>query len=257
MIWIPIVCENIDEFTEIDGIRENGNNAPTLEIQFQGEILKVSLRKAPFCHSSITERCGCFILKEDEDTSEWEMGTFIDCDGKIYGEFKNSTDYFGIAPSKESNSQKHLVTKFGQPKNYTEPLSFENVSQTEEGHGKNFHYFKPLAEFEPLKDYETGYVHCFFVVTQEVIDHLGELEEDVDFFLQTLTYNANFYYAQFNILLIYRGRALALPQHSTREGAALFNEGGFKQYDKEILYHSVILLSLQGEYSPYHVRECR
>lgn len=244
MILIPIVYANIDELIEIDWITENENNAPTLEIQFQNEILTIPLRRAPFCRLTITHKCDCYILRRVGNTSIWDMGSFVYCNGKVRGEFMNHTDNFEIVPSSNSTTKEHLVTKLGSPKNFTQQ-SYQTKQETE-NEKRDYHFYEPLPELEPLAREEIGYVDCFFAVDRDVFRHLPE--NGINFFLQILINEANLLYLQFNVLIIYRGWTHALREHIHPQGIKQFIDGDHRKYDPKGEYDSITLLTLVSKF---------
>lgn len=253
----PTFNINQAELSPANLLIEHEEKESILKITFQGEIFMIPLQKAPFCRLRITLGCDCFILSRDQNTSDWDAGSFVNCDGKIYGEFMNGTSYFGIDPSNDSGTEKHLVTKFGLPDNFTEEtIDFvDEVSEEESDH----HYFKPLPEYYPLAQNETGYLKCFFIVDQRVLDHLKAIGSEIDIFLQILVNMANHYYFRFNILLIYCGWSLALPKHTAdaKSVNAFFSSEEWALYDKKLEYHTLTLLTTtlleleNGEFYPY------
>ncbi|XP_074596220.1 zinc metalloproteinase-disintegrin-like EoMP06 [Brevipalpus obovatus] len=198
----------LDESNTVDWNTDDGDKIPTIEIGFEGEVFKIPLREAPFCHLWETHKCLCYMLRKDWNSSDWISATFSYCNGDIGGHFLNSTDYFEIETFGTGSSREFNVTKFPTPENYTEWI-IDDVGDEEEMSNiteSSAHYFKPLSE-SGLRNHETGFISCVFVLDKRIFDY--EPRDSIDFFLQNLINDANEFLYEFNFLAVYRGWKLA------------------------------------------------
>ncbi|XP_074596219.1 zinc metalloproteinase-disintegrin-like EoMP06 [Brevipalpus obovatus] len=187
---------------------DDGDKIPTIEIGFEGEVFKIPLREAPFCHLWETHKCLCYMLRKDRNSSDWSLASFSYCGGDIGGHFLNSTDYFEIETIGTGSSREFNVTKFPTTENYTEWI-IDDVGDEEEMPNirkSSFHYFKPLSESR-LRDYETGFLSCLFVIDRRIFRF--QRKKKIDFFLQNLINDANEFLHEFSFVAVYRGWKLA------------------------------------------------
>lgn len=230
-----------DSSTTVNWNTQDGEKIPTVEIGFKGEIFTIPLREAPFCHLWVINKCECFVVRRDADNTQWTIASFAYCDGTIEGYFTNSTSSFEVAPIE--NGQ-YNVTEFATETNETGELTDDlyilpgmpNITI-------GSHYFRPIAG-PGLRDYETGFIPCWFVVDSSV--YVFESPRRMDRFLQGLINDANEYLSQFNLIAVFRGWEQAMKEDTrliTIDDGGKFLATGYLKYVKKGIHNLIILLS--------------
>lgn len=231
--------EKLESFEWLTG---KDKRRPTLKIGIQNETIVIPLQEAPYCRLWKTQKCNCFILKNDLNGS-LERASFVECDGKVRGDFIYMNNYFQID---QDRSGEQIGEKFLLKDNLTSVSDGKKNLKIKANHTdrKKFKYFKPFPEYGQLLSNETGFVICLFVVSRIVFETIPE--ETIDIYLQNLISGASRYFIELGLLIVYGGWTLAFPNETIVDYSVIgeFMGGEIYKYDENGTSDVVILFAI-------------